>query len=248
MNHRRRPIIGILGGMGPEATLDLMRRVLVATPARDDCDHVHLLIDSNPDIPSRIAALIDRTGQDPGPELVAMAKKLEAAGAEALAIACNTAHAYGAAIRSAVAVPLIDMIDLTAGTIAAMALANRRVGMLASTAVINVGLYEKALATHNIAVAVPKRQSDLMAVIKAVKRGDTGQMTRQTFSRIASELADDGVDLLLIACTELSVLADSIRPDVASVDALDVLARAIVRIGLNQTAAGQAPAHKVSHR
>src|SRR3954471_18406084 len=90
----RRPIIGILGGMGPEATIDLMRRVLLATPAMDDSDHVHLLVDSNPDVPSRIAALIDRTGQSPGPELVTMGLRLQSAGAEALAIACNTAHAY----------------------------------------------------------------------------------------------------------------------------------------------------------
>jgi len=248
MSRQRRPIIGILGGMGPEATVDLMRRVMIATPARDDCDHVHLLVDCNPDVPSRIAALIDKTGADPGPELVAMARRLESAGAEALAIACNTAPAYAPAIRSAAGVPLIDMIELTAGTIATMTLGSRRVGMLASTAVINVGLYEKALTTHHISIAVPEKQSDLMAVIKAVKRGDTGQMTRQTFGRIANELADSGVDMLLIACTELSVLADSIRPDVPSVDALDVLAREIVRIGLNQDAAGLSPAQKVSHR
>ena len=248
MSGRSRPIIGILGGMGPEATIDLMRRVLMATPARDDCDHVHLLVDSNPDIPSRIAALIDKTGEDPGPELVLMARRLEKAGAEALAIACNTAHAYAPDIQAAVGIPLIDMIRLTASAIAAMTLANRHVGMLASTAVINIGLYANALARHDISIAVPRQQADLMAVIKAVKRGDTGQMTRQTFSRIASELAESKVDMLLIACTELSVLADSLRPDVPSIDALDVLARDIVRFGLGEREGAEKHPKRISQR
>src|ERR1700723_4357749 len=87
-------IVGIIGGMGPEATVDLMRRVIAATPARDDADHIHLLVDNNPKVPSRIAALIDGTGCDPAPALCEMAKGLEAQGADFLVIPCNTAHYY----------------------------------------------------------------------------------------------------------------------------------------------------------
>jgi aspartate racemase len=244
----RRPIIGILGGMGPEATIDLMRRVLMATPAADDCDHVHLLVDSNPDVPSRIAALIDRTGQSPGPELVDMARRLEAAGAEALAIACNTAHAYAPDITRAVSIPLLDMIALTADRIAAMALRHRRVGLLASTAVVNLGLYEKALGERRISIAVPHRQADLVDVIRAVKRGDSGTLTRQMFARVADELIGDDVDLLLIACTELSLLGDSINPEAPCQDALDVLVSEIVRFGLGQREDTGAPAQRISQR
>src|SRR5579872_2815690 len=88
------PIIGILGGMGPEATVDLMRRVIAATPARSDADHIHMIVDNNPKVPSRIAAIIETTGPDPAPELIRMAQSLERAGADALAMPCNTAHAY----------------------------------------------------------------------------------------------------------------------------------------------------------
>jgi hypothetical protein len=91
MMHR---VVGIIGGMGPEATLDLMRRVLAKTPAQDDQDHIHLIVESNPKIPSRIAHLIEGTGDDPTPELIRIAVNLQRAGAQALAIPCNTAHAY----------------------------------------------------------------------------------------------------------------------------------------------------------
>ncbi len=212
MTARRRPIVGILGGMGPEATVDLMRRVLAATPADDDCDHVHMLIDSNPDVPSRIAALIDGTGESPAEELARMARRLEAGGAAFLAIACNTAHAYAPDVRAAVGIPLLDMIELTAAAIGSMPLAQRRVGLLASTAVVNIALYEKALLNYGVATIAPRRQADLMTIIKAVKRGDTGQSTRHAFAQIADELTSDGVDMLLIACTELSVIADGIAP------------------------------------
>jgi aspartate racemase len=228
-----RPIIGILGGMGPEATVDLMRRVIAATSAHDDSDHVHLIVDSNPQVPSRIAALIDGTGQSPAPELVRMARRLEAAGADYLAIACNTAHAYAAEIRGAVAAPIIDMIDLTVREIAGLVMTHRRVGILASTAVLKLGLYTKAFAPHDISLIAPDRQADLMEIVKAVKRGDTGRRNGDQFAKIAGELLDKPIDLLLIACTELSVLSGYLDPNATCIDALDVLTNAIVARGLS---------------
>lgn len=105
--------VGILGGMGPEATVALMARIIDAVPARDDADHVPLIVDQNTQVPSRIARIIEGRGADPAPVLVAMAQRLEAAGAQALCIACNTAHRWADDIRAAVAVPLIDMVALS---------------------------------------------------------------------------------------------------------------------------------------
>ncbi len=227
-----KPTIGILGGMGPEATVDLMRRVITATPAVDDCDHVHLLVDCNPDVPSRIAALIDGSGQSPAPELVRMAQRLETAGADALAIACNTAHGYACEVTAAVSIPLLDVIVSTRDAVAVMNLPRRRVGLLASTAVINIGLFSKSFATTGIQLVTPTAQSELMAVIKAVKRGNSRRNTRNLFRRIASELANDRVDILLIACSELSMLVDSLDDATPCLDTLDLLAREIVEFGL----------------
>ncbi len=122
--------VGILGGMGPEATVLLMQRVIAAVPAQDDHDHVPLIVHQNPQVPSRIGRLIDGTGPDPAPVLAAMAHSLVLAGAEALAMPCNTAHAYAAAIRAATPLPFLDMREATFARVP-----RGRLGMLASPAV-----------------------------------------------------------------------------------------------------------------
>jgi aspartate racemase len=217
-------IVGIIGGMGPEATVDLMRRVVAKTPAHDDQDHVHLIVESNPKIPSRIAHLIEGSGADPTPELIRIARNLQRAGADALAIPCNTAHAYAHSIRRAVSIPLLDMVSLTVDQ---MALTRRaaRVGILASTAVHATELYAKAFSAHGIDTVLPARQDEVMALIKAVKRGDTGTQIQAALGQVAFAMAKQA-DLLLVACSELSVISSGIA--VPFVDSLDVLAGAIV--------------------
>lgn len=218
------PVVGIIGGMGPEATVDLMRRVIAKTPADDDQDHVHMIVESNPKIPSRIAHLIEGTGVDPTPELVRIARNLQQAGADVLAIPCNTAHGYAPAIRAAVSIPLLDMVALSVDQIAALR-SVKRVGLLASTALINTALYANAFAAKGILTALPDRQPEVMAIIKGVKRGDTGAQAQAALGRIAIELATRA-DVLLVACSELSVIAGGIT--VPFVDSLDVLAQAVV--------------------
>jgi aspartate racemase len=216
--------VGIIGGMGPEATVDLMRRVIAKTPARDDADHIHLIVESNPKIPSRIAHLIDGTGPDPSPELIRIAVNLQRAGAGALAMPCNTAHACADSIRRAVDIPLLDMVALTVAKIAASGRATR-VGLLASTAVHNTSIYASALQAHGMATVAPSRQEELMELIKAVKRGDTGERAQAMLGRIAQELAGHA-DVLLVACSELSIISAGISGPFE--DSLDVLAQAVV--------------------
>jgi aspartate racemase len=220
------PVVGIIGGMGPEATVELMRRITAGTPAEDDQDHIHLLVESNPKIPSRIAHLIDRTGPDPTPELVRIARNLQAAGATVLAMPCNTAHGYAPAIRAAVDIPLLDMIDLTVSAVAAAGHLPR-VGLLASTAVHDLGLYARAVAAAGGEIVAPTRQDAVMALIRAVKRGETGAASRREFAALLAELAVRA-DVIVLACTELSVIADGLVATVPVVDALEVLTRAIL--------------------
>jgi aspartate racemase len=223
-------VVGVIGGMGPEATLDLMRRVLAKTPAQDDQDHIHLIVESNPKIPSRIAHLIEGTGTDPTPELIRIAVNLQRAGAEALAIPCNTAHAYAHSIRRAVSIPLLDMVLLSVDQIAS-ARRVARVGLLASSAVLATELYTKAFASHGIAVVHPERQDEVMSLIKAVKRGETGSNVQAALARIALDLANQA-DVLLIGCSELSVIAAGVTAPF--VDSLDVQAQAIVNFATSR--------------
>jgi aspartate racemase len=200
-----------------------MRRVVAKTPAHDDADHIHLIVESNPKIPSRIAHLIDGTGTDPTPELIRIAANLQRAGADALAIPCNTAHAYADSIRRAVSIPLLDMVSLTVERLRTRGAA--RVGILASTAVHSTALFSKGLSAHGIEVVLPARQDDVMALIKRVKQGDIGLQAQVALGRIALDLAVQA-DLLLIACSELSVIAAGVT--VPFVDSLEILAEAIV--------------------
>lgn len=132
--------IGILGGMGPEATILLQRKLVEAMPVSDDRDHIPLLIDMNTQVPSRIAHLIDGAGEDPGPTLAAMARRLQDAGAVALAIPCNTAHHYAKAITDAVTVPLLNMVELAADHAVGTLGKGGCVGVLASPAVRRICL------------------------------------------------------------------------------------------------------------
>jgi aspartate racemase len=218
-------IVGIIGGMGPEATVDLMRRVIVKTPARDDQDHVHMIVESNPKIPSRIAHLIEGTGVDPTPELVRIAQNLERAGANALAMPCNTAHAYAEAIRAAIGIPLLDMVARSVAHIATLH-PKARVGVLASSAVFKIGLYEKAMTAAGLTSLMPPRQAEVMDLIKAVKRGETGHAAQQLLAELALDLAKRS-DVIFIACSELSVISGAIS--VPYVDSLDVLAADVIK-------------------
>lgn len=227
MRVNSRPIVGILGGMGPEATVLLMSRIIALTPAEDDADHVPLLVDHNPQVPSRIKALVEGGGNDPGPVLADMARRLASAGAAALAMPCNTAHIYVPMITAAVDLPFINMIERTAEQLAGMDLPNRRVGILASTAVQTLGLYDHALHNHGLAAVFPESQADLLVAIRQIKRDARNLQARETHRRVAAELLADKADVLLIACTEFSLIADAVPAGARVVDALDVLAAAI---------------------
>jgi len=236
------PVIGVLGGMGPEATVELMRRVIAATPAEDDADHIHMLVDNNTKVPSRIAALFENNGVSPGPELARMAQQLATMGATALAMPCNTAHVYLPEIRAAAGnVPVLDMVTLTASQIGHTLLDKRRVGVLASAAVKQIGLYDGALAKVAIEAVYASNQTRIMEIIRRVKRGDSGTAVRRQFADICEQLLANECDLVLIACTEFSVIADALPSEIPSLDALDVLVENIVDCGRSGVQFGTLP-------
>jgi len=219
--------VGILGGMGPEATVLLMHRILAAVPARDDADHIPLIVHQNPAVPSRIARLIEDDGEDPAPVLIAMAQTLEAAGAGALAMPCNTAHAYACAIAGAVRVPFLDMRTATVARLVTKG-GSGRVGMLASPAVRLTGVFDAAFDAAGLVPVFLRDDARLLAVIRAVKAGNRGAQVQADLRHLAGTLAAQ-TDHLLIACTELSLLSGALEgPATAWTDSLDCLVEAIV--------------------
>ena len=221
-------VIGVIGGMGPEATVDFMHRLVARTPARDDADHLHVLVDNNPKIPSRIAALIEGTGEDPAPVLCAMAKGLQAQGADFLVMPCNTAHYYLPAIARSVRIPVLDMVQLAIQKLAMVDAG--RVGVLASPAVRKVGLYQARMEQAGLQALFPDPQDEeaLLGIIKAVKAGQLNDRHRQDYAKAARHLLDAGADALLVACTEFSIIGPPAGTDCLVVDALDVLVEATI--------------------
>ena len=223
---RRR--IGIIGGMGPEATVLLMSRIIRATPVNDDSDHVPMIVDNNPQVPSRIAALIDKRGEDPGPVIAAMAKGLESFGADALAMPCNTAHHFADQIRAAVSIPLLDMVRLSVERIAEQSGPGARVGMLASPAVRITGVFDKALGDSGLELAYLDDDGPLLDLIRHVKMHGGDKVAITEMARLANELDLQGANLLLVACSELSLLSHALTGTIPFIDTIDVLSDACI--------------------
>ncbi|MAC78329.1 MAG: aspartate racemase [Rhodobacteraceae bacterium] len=220
-------VIGILGGMGPEATILMMSRLLAATPARDDADHIPLLVDSNTQVPSRIAHLIDGTGEDPTPVLVGMAEKLVAGGAGVLAIPCNTAHSYYGAIAGAVPVPVLNMVELTARRVADLHPIGP-VGILASPAVEVTGVFADAFAGLGRKVIFPADRGRILSAIRAIKAGRADDAL-PILHDARAELAEAGACVAVLGCSEFSIVAGRLDgAPLALIDSLDVLVQACV--------------------
>ncbi|OYU41321.1 MAG: aspartate racemase [Pseudorhodobacter sp. PARRP1] len=220
--------VGILGGMGPEATILIMQKVLAGVTARDDADHIPLIVDQNPQVPSRIAHLIEGTGADPGPVLADMARRLVAGGAQALAMPCNTAHHYAGAIRAAVGVPLLDMIALSVAHAASLAPRGGVVGVLASPAVRKVGLFEAMLADHGLSALYAQDETAMLAAIRQIKAQGPQPEARQTLLAASTEFHQRGAAVQMIACTEFSLIPEAVSPEVTAFDTLDRLVAEII--------------------
>jgi aspartate racemase len=220
--------IGILGGMGPEATVLLMLRVIAATPASDDADHLPLMVDMNPQIASRIARLIEGRGEDPGPVLADMAAGLQRSGAEALAMPCNTAHHYAPVIRDAVTIPLLDMVDLAAEQAAQQVGRGGSVGILGSPALQQVGIFDRTPARHDCKAVYAADQAALLTAIRDIKRSGPSAAARDALADAARDIAAQGACVQLVACTEFSLIADAATDHTPIIDTLDVLVQAML--------------------
>jgi aspartate racemase len=230
---RDEKVVGVLGGMGPLATADFYAKLIRLTPARTDQDHLRVIIDSNPKIPDRTAGL-EGTGPDPTPHLVATAQALERAGAEVIAIPCNSAHAYLAAIRQSVRVPVLDIMAEVAAAAAALTPRPRAIGLLATRGTVRARRYHRALATRGIGVVEPTavEAEDVYAAIYAVKAGDLGPAVRVRLRDVATALIRRGAAAIVLGCTELPLLMTSQDVSVTLLDGTEILAAAAVREAL----------------
>lgn len=233
-----RKTIGVLGGMGPLATVDLYRKIIEATPAERDQDHLHVIIEGNPAVPDRTEALL-HGGEDPTPLLCAGARRLAEAGADFIVMPCNTAHAYLPRIAEATTIPIISMVDATASAVARQ-LPGSVVGVLATSGTLSVNLYQEALARVGLRAIVPdaEHQRSVMAAIADVKAGRVGAGQTELVRSAASELIARGADSVIVACTELPLILTQADVSVPLFDPTNLLAQSAVAEALGTSPTG----------
>jgi aspartate racemase len=222
-------MLGVIGGMGPLATADFFRKLIDATPARDDDEHIPVLIHSVPQVPSRPAAIL-RGGPSPLPALLEARDRLLNAGATMLAMPCNTAHHWYDELAAGCAVPFVHIVDAVADLLPA---STRELGIVATRATLRARVFEQRLAGRGIALAAPDDATYDRAVqpaIDAVKRGAPEEGGRLLEPVIAAELGR-GAAAVVLACTELPIALDAIASPLRArcIDSTDALARACVR-------------------
>ena len=223
-------LLGVLGGMGPLATVDFLAKLCAATPADGDADHVPHVTVSIPQIPSRVAAIL-RGGASPLPALLAARDRLRAAGATHFAMPCNTAYHWFDALREGVDAPFLHIADAAVDEVRTQVPAGARVGVIATEATHAIGLYAHRLEAAGFAVAMPPDADNGRVVegIAAVKRGDAEAGGRH-FAAVVEALAAAGCRAVVLGCTEVppGLAAFGFRPALPVIDPTDALARACV--------------------
>ena len=223
--------LGILGGMGPMATVYFYRLITEHTLATCDAEHLNILITSRTDIPDRTNYIMGRINVSPAPFMCHDIKTLEAMGADIIAVPCNTAHFFHDEITAAVSIPVLDIVSITADHVKRRGFT--RAGILATEGTIRIGAYKQQLQRLGVGCVEPdeKTQAKVTEIIyDYVKAGRPGGDA--IFKRVAREMYKRGCDCLILGCTELSRVSGG---DENMVDSLETLAYASI------TACGSEP-------
>lgn len=223
---KERKILGVIGGMGPEATSYYYENVIAHTRAEKDQDHINMVILSHASIPDRTESIISGDSAHLIRILTEDARTLEKLGAANIAIPCNTSHYYYEQIQKAVSVPVINMVRESVAYAVEKIADVKRIGIMATDGTINSRIYHKECRKLGITPVKPspERQRDVMSLIyddiKSGKKGD-----RAKFDRVLSEFMRKGCDAVILACTELSVFKGKHEIPTLCLDAMDVLVR-----------------------
>lgn len=217
-------LLGILGGLGPMATVYFYEMLTAHTQAASDRDHIDMIISSHATTPDRTAYILGHSDQNPLPVMIEDAKRLVAYGATLLTLPCNTAHFFYDALRAAVSVPILNIIEETVGTAARMGI--RRVGILATEGTIISGAYHKVCQLHGITAVSPspENQAKLNSLIyDTIKSGIRPRP--EELERVATPLRREGCERMILGCTELSLIKrDSDLDDEFYLDSTEILA------------------------
>jgi len=231
-----RKIVGIIGGMGSLATVDLFAKIVVNTPAEIDQDHLRIIIDNNPQIPPRVEA-VRQGAESPLPALVESAKLLETVGADFIVMPCNTAHYWIDGLRASVTIPVYSMIEYAAAYVAEnYRRFSGRILLLATGVTVDLDLYQQAFTAVDIGLQLPSLAQQVL-LDQAIRRIKAGEVADNPYlSEINSMLADfatGGTAAVLAGCTQIPLLFPFFKDELVRLDATLLLAQMVVRRATN---------------
>lgn len=223
------PLVGVLGGMGPAATADFYSKLIAATPAATDQEHLRVMIWSDPSVPDRSRAIAG-TGEDPTPVLVRGVQKLKEAGAAFYVVTCNGAHAFLPAIREKVDLDYLSLIEVTTEYVRALPYA-ASAGILATDATLMSSLYQQSLTAAGVAPIVPSSEDQriVMEAIYGVKARSLTAEQEKALRDVAERLVARGADVIIAGCTEIPLALTSGESPRPLVDPSQLLANRVVR-------------------
>lgn len=222
--------LGILGGLGPLATVYFMDMIVKMTEAKKDQDHISMIVLNHAAIPDRTDFILDASKPNPLPMMIEDAEKLQSAGADYIVMPCNTAHFFYEQIQKNIEIPMLNIIEETVKEACAKGVG--KLGILATKGTVSAGSYQRMCEKYGIEWAVPSLQDEqsLMNIIyNQVKAGKEINITE--FLKIIENMKADGCDAVTLGCTELSVINKDFalgRDDV--IDSLEVLAKRSIEL------------------
>lgn len=221
--------IGIIGGMGPLATVDLFKKIVTLTEAEGDNEHIHIIIDNNTEIPDRTRHILNN-GENPENHLIKSAVKLEMMGADVIIMPCNTAHYFYDSIVKFIKVPFLNMIEETAKEIMNKYPGYRRIGLLATEGTCRAGIYDRVFVKYGMEIIKPSddRQQHVTNLIYDIKKGKTC-IDLTGMGKVLAELKSRGIDTLILGCTELPVAFQMFNIKESYMDPTRILACSAIR-------------------
>ncbi|MCX8095672.1 MAG: amino acid racemase [Caldisericia bacterium] len=221
-------IIGVIGGMGPEATLDLFYKIIKNTKANKDQEHIHLIIDNYPQIPDRTAYLLGK-GENPLPYILKSAKNLENLGVSAICMPCNTAHYFLDEIRKNLSVPFISIVESVIEEIKENYKEIKNVGLVATKGTIIGKVYENPLKEEGYKVIIrDDLLDDVMNIIYSIKGGKIKE-NKDSFMKIVEEYIKSGSEIIIAGCTEIPLLLQFINTKIPIIDSTLCLAMKVIK-------------------
>lgn len=217
-------VLGVIGGLGPMATAYFLELTVAFTEASSDQEHLESIVMNVPTIPDRTAFILGKSSDSPLQPMIALGRQLKALGAKVIVTPCITAHYFHNELQSGIGLPMIHGIECVARQLAAAGI--QRVGLMATDGTVQSGIFQKQTEAAGLELILPDEdgQRGVMSLIyEQIKAGKQPELS--LFHSIKEQLRRKGAQVVVLGCTELSLLKKSAPLGNGIVDALEVLAQ-----------------------